>query len=130
MGKGHGSRKPLKGGGSVESPLPRTSAAAAREIRTMEHVEREAHRLFWRIDGELDQEKPRRVIGELIDRQLKALRLLGEVFGARELRAELDKAMASNRELAKTLAGMTGGSTVLRADAAPPFVPANEGDPN
>jgi hypothetical protein len=96
----------------------------------MAHVEREARRIFWRLDDELAQDKPRRVIGELIDRQLKALRLLGEAFGHQELKAQLEQAMASNRELAARLAGMTGGSTVLRTDAAPPFVPADEGDPN
>lgn len=132
MGEGRGSKKTPKGGGRVESSsLPRQdSVAAAREIRTMEHVEREARRIFWRVDDELGVEKPRRVIGELIDRQLKALRLLCEVFRHGEMKAELAAAMDSNRELAARLAGMTGGSTVLRADAAPPFVLADEGDPN
>ncbi len=88
----------------------------------MEEIEDEIDRMDARIVAELARKEPRRVIGELIDRRIKICRIKVEICGRRDLAAQLDAAMATNRELAARIAGGSGGSGVLRADSAPPFV--------
>jgi len=91
----------------------------------MDDVEDELDRLYSKLDSATE-----RLTGELVDRQIKILRLKVELIGRRDLIAQLNAAMESNRELASRLAGSAGGTTVKRSDSAPPFILADEGGTN
>jgi hypothetical protein len=103
----------------------RPSVGELRRLRTFEDVRAERERLYDKLDNATE-----RLTGELVDRQIKILRMVQEDCSHEELRIRLDRLEESNRELAARLAGGTNGSAVVRADAAPAFLPENAGEPN
>lgn len=91
----------------------------------MKDVRGERERLYDKLD-----KAEHRLVGELVDRQIKILRMVQEDAASQELSARLDRLEASNRELAARIAGGSIGSAAVRADAAPAFHPEGTGGAN
>jgi hypothetical protein len=128
-----GTRKPKDhshGRGPVDDAVAPAAAKSGAvpgdlDLSTAGGIERDLHRLYLKLDV-----ADNRLVGELVDKQIKIARILLERRGQEDLLARIEKLETSNRELEAKLAGGVSGDAVVRANAAPPFVLPTGGVPH